>query len=119
MGSEVIAVCDCGYRARSLIGGGMATFEEVCYFPACCEQCHELVEVNLLANPVRCPECDGSQVIPYDDAKLIGERGANEVESWNMEEELGRELVLTDGSYYCPSCGKFKLKFRPAQVCWD
>lgn len=119
MGSLVIAVCECGYMAKSAIGGGMATFMEICYFPAYCEVCLELVEANLLAKPVECPVCDSSQVIPYDDEKLIGEIGEEEVEAWNMEEQLDRELVLTDGTYFCPSCEEFKLRFKPGMLCWD
>jgi hypothetical protein len=51
--------------------------------------------------------------------KLIGEIGENEIESWNMEEDLGRELILTDGTYFCPSCEEFKLRFKPGMLCWD
>ena len=119
MGSAVIAICECGYMAESAIGGGMATFKEICYFPVYCEVCLELVEANLLAKPVKCPACEGSRVIPYDNVKLIGEIGENEIESWNMEEDLGRELVLTDGTYFCPSCEEFKLRFKHGMVNWD
>jgi len=41
---------------------------------------------------VSCLQC--SQIIPYDDGELIGEKGPNEVESWNLDEELDRELIL-------------------------
>ena len=119
MGSLVIAVCECGYTAESAVGGGMATFKEICYFPAYCEQCHELVEADLLARPVNCPVCEGTPVTPYNDEKLIGEIGEEEVESWNMEEDLGRELVLTNGTYFCPACEEFKLRFKPGMLCWD
>jgi hypothetical protein len=77
------------------------------------------VEANLLAKPVICPTCESSPVIPYDDEKFVGEIGVEEVESWNMEEELGRELVLRDGTYFCPSCEEFKLRFKPGMLCWD
>jgi len=97
----------------------MATSMDICYFPAYCDRCRELVEANLLAKPVECPMCGSSPVIPYDDEKLVGEIGEEEVESWNMEEDLGRELVLTDGTYFCPSCEEFKLRFKHGMLCWD
>jgi len=119
MGSSVNALCECGYQASSLIGGGMANFMEVCHFPFLCEQCREIVEVNLLEKKLRCPKCSSKSVIPYDDKKLLGKAGKLEVASWNMEEQLGRVLRLTDGKYLCPSCGEYKLSFAPGDILWD
>lgn len=119
MGSEVIATCECGYRASSLIGGGMMNFMTVCYFPALCERCGELVQINLFKKRVRCPRCKSSRVRPYDDDDLVDGVGRREVVSWNVYEELGRALSLTDRKYLCPSCRKYKLKFKDSGLCWD
>lgn len=94
-------------------------FMEVCYFPVLCRNCKEIVQLNLLSERKLCPKCKGSQVIPYDNKKLVGKLGKNEVVSWNIEEQLGRVLRLTDGTYFCPSCGEYKLRFGPGDILWD
>ena len=119
MGSQVIARCDCGVEESILIGGGMFTFETICYFPCLCESCHRVVEVNLLGKPVSCPVCHAPNPIPYDDPRLLGAVGRHRVADWYMELELGRELVLTDGKYRCPKCGKMSLEFSDGGLCWD
>ena len=119
MGSEVVIRCPCGLSSRLFIGGGMATHEEICLFPCFCERCRKLVQVNLLAQPRHCPACHATEVIPYDDPALTGRIGPHEVASWNVEKPLGRRLVLTDGTYKCPDCGKMTLRFSHSGVCWD
>lgn len=119
MGSSVTASCECGYRASALIGGGMANFMDVCYFPALCNDCKEIVQVNLLSKRKLCPKCKRSQVLPYDDNKLVGKLGKNEIITWNMEDLLGRVLRLTDGIYLCPACEEFKLRFEPGDILFD
>jgi Zn finger protein HypA/HybF involved in hydrogenase expression len=119
MGASIIAFCECGYQASFLIGGGMMNFMTVCNFPALCNSCQEIVQVNLLSERKLCPKCKDSQVIPYDDKKLVGKLGKNEIVSWNMEEQLGRVLRLTDGIYLCPSCEEYKLRFEPGDILFD
>jgi len=92
---------------------------ETCYFPALCEDCKEIVQVNLLSKRILCPKCKRSQVLPYDDKKLVKKLGKNEIISWNMERQLGRMLRLTDGKYFCPSCGKYGLLFEHGDILWD
>jgi len=41
------------------------------------------------------------------------------VADWYMKAELGRELVLTDGKYRCPKCGKMSLEFSEGGLYWD
>jgi Zn finger protein HypA/HybF involved in hydrogenase expression len=118
MGSQVIAKCDCGVEESILIGGGMFT-ETLCYFPCLCESCHRIVEVNLLDRPVSCPACHAPDPIPYDDPRLLGAAGRHMVADWYMKAELGRELVLTDGKYRCPKCGKMSLEFSEGGLYWD
>lgn len=97
----------------------MATFRELCAFPCLCRACTKIVTANLLDRPPICPDCQGDKVVPYDPEELCNERGEATVASWNISDRLGRELVLTDGRYYCPSCNSFGLRFQDAGLCWD
>lgn len=119
MGSAVSAACACGVTATILVGGGAATFTTLCYFPGLCHGCHSVVQIDLLAKERRCPECEATDVIPYDDARLSRAPGRRVVADWNIEEQLGRTVVLTDGDYKCPSCGMMSLRFADGGMCWD
>jgi len=119
MGSEVIATCQCGLNTSIMIGGGMFNFMTKCYFPCICERCHAVVPVNLLAKRKRCPQCRTTKVIPYDNPTLSDSQGQCIVANWDMEEELGRELKLTDANYRCPKCGQMTLHFEDSCLCWD
>ena len=44
--------------------------------------------------------------------------GQHAVAEWNMQGQLGRELMLTDGNYMCPKCNKFSLRFSESCL-WD
>ncbi|MFC2172120.1 hypothetical protein ACFLU6_05750 [Acidobacteriota bacterium] len=117
MGGIVKAQCQCGYEREMLLGGGMSNFTTHCNFPAYCRDCEDLVEVNLLQKKTSCPKCKGRDITPYDDDSMCQEKG-EPVFSWNVQEELGGELILTDGRYLCPNCGEFSLCFQEAG-CWD
>jgi hypothetical protein len=119
MGSQVIAKCSCGLETEIMIGGGMENFMTTCYFPCLCENCHNVIQVNLLAKRRRCPRCKKSNPIPYDDPRLSKTPGKNFVAEWNMQDNLGRVLVLTDGKFKCPKCGKMSLEFTDSGLCWD
>lgn len=41
------------------------------------------------------------------------------VADWNMQGQLVRKLVLTDGKYRCPKCGEMSLEFSDSGVFWD
>jgi Zn finger protein HypA/HybF involved in hydrogenase expression len=66
-----------------------------------------------------CPQCKTKKIIPYDDSTLAGETGKNVVEHWNVKEQLGRELILTDGTYRCPQCEQMTLRFMTGDLLWD
>jgi len=122
MGSAVVAKCDCGIEDTILIGGGMMNFKTTCFFPCLCENCHGIVQVNLLSKTMKCPECGARGPIPYDDPQLSDSPGLRNVAEWNMgnmEDRLGRKLVLTDGKYRCPKCGNMSLSFSRGGLCWD
>lgn len=118
MGSIIGASCDCGYeKSEMFLGGGMANFNTYCNFPHYCEDCRTLFEADLFDKSRSCPRCKKRNVIAYDDERACKIEGKN-VFSWNVQEEIGRNLNLTDGSYICPACGKFNLTFFDIG-CWD
>ena len=119
MGSQVTATCRCGLEVNVLIGGGMANFTTTCYFPCLCEACHNIVQVNLLAKTKQCPKCKSPALISYDDPRLSESPGTRVVADWNVQEQLGRYLMLTDGNYMCPKCNKMSLRFRDSGSRWD
>ena len=117
MGSSVIAKCTCGFETPPLmIGGGMMNFMEFCAFPAYCAKGSHLVTVNMFDNPLRCSKRHKAPPVPYIDESLTKERGVKIVAEWNFED---RELELTDGQYFCPSCHEFTMTFIEGGVMWD
>ncbi len=119
MGTKVKAMCNCGVNTDILIGGGMRSFKYECLFPCLCENCEEVVEVNLLIGNLRCPKCRSANLIPYDDERVIGVKGDREIINWNARWKLGRELILTNGLYKCPKCKNLTLGFRRLMFNWD
>ena len=67
--------------------------------------------MNLLGDDQSSKDCPSGTPIPYTDARLAGKAGANIVASWNLHAGPGNPAVLTDGSYLCPRCGAFGLRF--------
>jgi len=119
MGAEVVATCSCGYETSSLIGGGMLNFDRVCIFPALCEDCRLLVSVNLYEDSPKCPQCKKENIIPYGHTRLVGKKSRSVVVDWHVKDRLGRVLKLHKGTYYCPACGEFNLRFSDSGLCWD
>lgn len=120
MGLQISAVCSCGVMADVQVGGGMSDFTTTCHFPCLCNNCHNIVQTNLLAKDIQCTDCRSHDVIPYDDPRLVGTAGGRNVAEWNMQDSLGRELVLTDGTYKCPKCGEMSLTFNDdSMLFWD
>lgn len=118
MGSIVTAKCQCGLELQLSLGGGMHSFTSVCNFPCLCEACHNVVQVNLLAKTEECPMCKSLDLIPYDDPRLRKSPGTRTVAEWNLQERVGRRLVLTDANYLCPKCKEMSLRFTESG-CWD
>jgi len=118
MGAIVNAFCGCGINSEIKIGGGMSTFTYICYFPCFCENCNDVVEGNLMNN-TKCPNCSREGLIPYDDKQVIGIKGDHNIVSWDANGRLGRELVLTNGTYKCPQCNKMRLQFMGPISMWD
>jgi ribosomal protein L37AE/L43A len=118
MGSIVNAICECGFNKEKMyLGGGKRNHNSVCSFPFYCDQCKIIFTVNLYNPLTNCPDCGADSIISYEDKKInIGE--GRKVFSWNTRLTLGRELVLTDSKYWCPSCKKYDLKFTSVGR-WD
>lgn len=108
MGSIVMAECSCGLKTEIMIGGGMLNFQTPCYFPFLCEHCSAIVRVNMFSERKDCPQCMATNVIPYDDPSLSGHTGTKMVDGVTGR---GQEHILTDGSYKCPKCNQYSLRF--------
>lgn len=70
------------------------------------------LEISLKDRKFTCPKCDGQNVIPYNDSKVIGKEGDRIISS-------SFDNVLTNGDYKCPKCKKMSLKFFPSFYMWD
>ena len=119
MGTKVKATCNCGVNTDILIGGGMRSYKYKSLFPCLCDNCEEVVEVNLLSGNLRCPKCGNENIIAYDYDRVIGVKGDQEIINWNVSSKLGRELILTNGLYVCPKCKNLTLEFRRLFFIWD
>ena len=118
MGSTVEASCKCGYRATSDVGGGKSNYLTVDLMPALCEHCQTLVTVNKCAKPPLCPKCKSPQVLPYDDPALNAKPDASIPVSRRVWEAMGSAFQLTCGTYLCPACKQYTLRF--IETClWD
>lgn len=116
MGNGLLAKCACGFEAETAAGGTRRTYRmrnypTVCVFPCFCKGCQGMVTANLCAKPPVCPACGATDIVPYDQPELIGTKGNLTEAFCAMQDELGRNLVLTDGLYRCPKCGGMSLRF--------
>lgn len=94
MGSQVIAICKCELKKEILIGGGIYS----CVF-SLCEYCKDVVEVNLLDDQPKCPQCKDDYTISYYENLLIAESGNKIIDSWNMQGKNDREIIITNGTF--------------------
>lgn len=112
MGSNVIGVCKCGYEKEALVGTGKLCYKNIDYFPCFCRDCCELVNGNFKGEKLKCPNCNSSNITPYNNEKLIGKLGKDVVVR-NYDD------ILTDGFYLCPDCLNHTLKFYFGGILWD
>lgn len=124
MGQIIRASCPCGYKEPILkIGGGMMSFTTRCSFPAYCSAGKpHVVTVNLYDKPLKCTH-HKKPPIPYNDLSLIGKKGRVIRVSTRIG-PLGDDghytiFELTSGTYLCPACQNFTLKFSAPYVCFD
>ncbi len=111
MGSQVKAICKCGINTDILIGGGKMNYVFINYFPCLCEDCEDVVQVNL-KNILSCPNCFGRKITPYNNDLLVGLKGDKQIIEWGKN-------ILTDGTYWCPKCKKMTLEFSTSLFMWD
>lgn len=112
MGSQVKAICKCGYNKEVLIGGGRLNFKTIEYFPCYCENCHDMVQGNLKADKLICPSCGSPKISSYNNKHLIGKKG-------NQIVEQSFNNVLTDNFYKCSKCEQMNLQFFQGGILWD
>ena len=118
MGAIVSASCQCGFGEKEmLLGGGMEDWQTMCRFPFYCRDCETLVQLNAFNKARCCANCHGTDLVPYDDESM-SESGEGNVFDASTSTEVGRDLVLTDGCYLCPACGKKTLRFERRGL-WD
>lgn len=99
MSQTVETACSaCGLKVCLAVGGTMANFKDVRWFPAACDTCRTVVEVNALAETPRCPECGSNNVSQFN--KAVGD-------------EVARAFshILYRGPHDCPACNERSLTF--------
>lgn len=112
MGSQVEAICQCGLNKKILIGGNRANYRHTQYFPCICINCNDIVQGNLKAESLKCPNCNSTALFPYTSHELIGKKGKIVV-------DRSFDKVLTNGNYKCPKCNQMTLYFTGGHLEWD
>lgn len=112
MGYKLNCHCQCGYKKEVILGGGIRHQFTISYFPHLCTSCCEIVNVNILEQKKKCPECLSTEIICYTNPKLrLGEVG----------EELATcgEQSLYFSWYRCPNCTLYEMRFRRPHCLFD
>lgn len=124
MGQIIRASCPCGYKNDSIrIGGGVRDTGKKFSFPAYCpgKEPH-IVSANLCSKTLRCSPHKTKPIL-YNDESLIGKRGRSiRVSFWAEAKEAGSPPLtfeLTSGTYLCPACQNYTLKFSAPYICFD
>jgi hypothetical protein len=113
MGLMLEVQCLCGYAARSYLGAGMSDFETSCAGPALCKVCAQVVTVELMDTPPRCPDCE-AEVARYGNLavhEMDESSGRSALIQWNLPD--GRTFSLSGADRYrCPSCTEATMTFE-------
>ena len=136
MGSLVQANCNrCNFSKDLQLGAGRRTFKETAMWPVWCTACGNLSVANHKKPSLVCAECGSNDVKRSEDPEVwSGDGQSSAALTWSLGTEkgepiernwferlLGRppkyrikyiDLRLTDGTYLCPSCKKFSLRFQ-------
>ncbi len=130
MGEAIAAKCKCGFgvSAHDRTGSVNQDADEDSdeelpfFFPHLCEQCRDLVQLQInLGVERKCPRCKTTSVIPYDDP-LLSERVVRTVEDERREfrnKRFTEKSLATDRNYKCPRCGQMALRFEYGLRCED
>jgi len=106
MGMLVTTRCTgCGYDRELLsLGAGMGSFRDKCWMPAPCEECRQVVSIDILAPSSSRPGC-GNAVASY---ATRGHRGG--ALSWRLPSD---EVVsVPEFGNRFPACGASLLGFE-------
>lgn len=114
VGHIISASCQCGYSVPAIsIGGSRANFLTCCLHPALCEECKQIVVVNLKAEEISCPNgCLEQPRTYFNSTKLQRVPGIGCVSDWAGH-------ALNTGNYLCPSCNRYSLRFSPPHIEFD
>lgn len=97
----------------------METFTWECKFPFLCKSCNSIVQANALDPKPQCPGCGSVELTSYSHPALCGSRGECEVVGWTPRGQEGPAFTLHDGTYWCPKCKSFRLRFTESGIMWD
>ena len=118
MGSTLQVSCPCGFEIEELgVGGGMASSKNTCMAPAICKKCNKFLVLNLMDRSSCCPKCKGP-VVFYNDPSLQDKAESDDFSVVHFNIHGKGEFILPQTKYYCPQCGKMRLKFEDVG-CWD
>ena len=66
MGHVAGALCrGCNYQERYTVVPVWPITGRFRIFPACCNQCHRVSDVDFKKKPLRCKRCDSTDVTPF------------------------------------------------------
>jgi predicted RNA-binding Zn-ribbon protein involved in translation (DUF1610 family) len=129
VGTGLLAQCSCGYETKCTVGAGRRTFKTSMEFPHHCKSCHEVVDVQVYAEELKCPDCGSTDVESYR-AKTKSDYGLmfkwvqkklifpnsyhshdDEHHSWRSSQDNTDHVILR-GKHPCPKCGKNEMQFH-------
>jgi hypothetical protein len=119
MGIGIEICCPC-FGSYKLSIGPSPRPPKKCWFLFLCRDCRCCSSLNIHAAQLRCQHCESEDVVPYGDPDAIGERGEKVIfQCWPCERFSPDVLTLTDGKYWCPTCGQYTASFRDGGIRWD
>lgn len=90
MGRQFNVSCKyCYYRSSADTGSTRSTVSELDLFPAICNNCEEIISVNLYHKPISCTKCNSENVIQIGDKTS---RNAGKILTWEDLELQANEL---------------------------
>ncbi len=113
MGVMMQARCSCGYESEGLlIGGGMMDFDRVCWLPAACATCREIVNVDVMKPRLRCPRCRRKPTLCVNPrTSTAGYDALESAQLWSLPD--GTPIVIGDDERFeCPRCATHRLRFE-------
>ncbi len=113
MGGIIKAECECGYHTEFMGGSGKHNFKEVCFAPALCQSCHEIIVGNYIDDKLNCEKCN-SEIVYYNNPQL---QEGTELKS-NVSPVKSEEIfILPSEKCLCPKCGRKEMAFKHVG-CW-